>query len=159
MATSRKKDSINATVSPSLRKRVEEVVDNKEFSSLSDVVSQALTQFFEKRDAGKSIKNIASKRVVHEHRETDQFEREIWKHKGLTLQKMGRLEEAIECFDMALGVELYKEKGECMKTICPEPRELTLEEEIKAAEAKEYYRTLLGEEKKEETVSEQPKKR
>ena len=41
--TVRKKDSINATVSPSLKKKVVELVESGEYSSMSDVVTQALT--------------------------------------------------------------------------------------------------------------------
>lgn len=40
--TVRKEDSINATVSPSLKKKVVELVESGEYSSMSDVVTQGI---------------------------------------------------------------------------------------------------------------------
>ncbi len=103
--TVRKKDSINATVSPSLKKKVVELVESGEYSSMSDVVTQALTKFFASRNLKTASK---TEQIITEEPtkvDTDQFEREIWMQKGITFQKMGRLEDAIKCFDKALGIE------------------------------------------------------
>lgn len=160
--TVRKKESINATVSPSLKKEVVEAVERGDYSSMSDAVSQGLTLLFG-RERKKTIP--AQEQHMGEERATytdiGQFEREIWKQKGITFQKMGRLEDAIKCFDKALGINpervnetknresiIYdhqKEKEECMRKLCPNPRELTPEEAKKAAAAKAYYRALRGE--------------
>ncbi|WP_440953871.1 ribbon-helix-helix domain-containing protein [Methanosarcina sp. Mfa9] len=43
-----KKEKISATVSPYIKKQVDELVKNKEFSSVSDLVSTALTEFLVK---------------------------------------------------------------------------------------------------------------
>jgi Arc/MetJ-type ribon-helix-helix transcriptional regulator len=46
----KKKEQINATVSPWIKKRCLEIAGTPEFSSVSDVVSQALSEFFGKYD-------------------------------------------------------------------------------------------------------------
>lgn len=46
----KKKEQINATVSPWIKKRCLELAETPEFSSVSDVVSQALSEFFGKYD-------------------------------------------------------------------------------------------------------------
>ncbi|KKH23108.1 hypothetical protein [Methanosarcina mazei] len=46
----KKKEQINATVSPWIKKRCFEIAETPEFSSVSDVVSQALSEFFGKYD-------------------------------------------------------------------------------------------------------------
>ncbi|ADI73568.1 hypothetical protein Metev_0662 [Methanohalobium evestigatum Z-7303] len=49
----RKKNTICATVSPYVKKRVDDLVNSNDFSSMSDLVSQALSEFianYEKKD-------------------------------------------------------------------------------------------------------------
>lgn len=104
MATAygRKKDSINATVSPFLKKRVQELVESGEFSSMSDVVAHALNKFLEEKDSSQQIRSHDAGFKI---RESEQFEREIWRQKGIIYQKMDKLEEAISCYNKALGIE------------------------------------------------------
>ncbi|WP_135390428.1 hypothetical protein [Methanolobus halotolerans] len=45
MAIQYKKESIHATVSPYIKKQAEELVESKDFSSMSDLVSIALAEF------------------------------------------------------------------------------------------------------------------
>jgi hypothetical protein len=47
------KDQINATVSPYLKKRCIEISQDPEFTSVSDIVSQALSEFIAKYDERK----------------------------------------------------------------------------------------------------------
>lgn len=47
----RNKDTICATVSPYTRRQVEELVKNKEFGSMSDLVGVAITEFLMKYNA------------------------------------------------------------------------------------------------------------
>jgi|GEM_PF-1928911 len=49
-AAVKKKEQINATVSPWIKKRCLELADTPEFSSVSDVVSQSLSEFLGKYD-------------------------------------------------------------------------------------------------------------
>lgn len=46
----KKKEQINATVSPWLKKRCVELANSPEFASMSDLVSQALSEFISKYD-------------------------------------------------------------------------------------------------------------
>ncbi len=48
------KDQISATVSPYLKKRCIEIAQDPEFTSVSDVVSQALSEFIAKYDVRKN---------------------------------------------------------------------------------------------------------
>ncbi len=50
----KKKEQINATVSPWLKKRCTEIAQGPDFSSVSDVVSQALSEFIAKYDDKKA---------------------------------------------------------------------------------------------------------
>ncbi|AKB78618.1 hypothetical protein MSHOH_2135 [Methanosarcina horonobensis HB-1 = JCM 15518] len=74
---------------------------------MSDVVSQALNMLFAEIDMKNQTNDYAKK---HQTEEQEQFEREIWKQKGIAYQKMGELEKAIECYDRALGIEEEKDK-------------------------------------------------
>jgi Arc/MetJ-type ribon-helix-helix transcriptional regulator len=58
----RKKETICATVSPYTKKKVDELVESGEFSSMSDLVSVAITEFLTKYLAEKQ----QSGRIVHE---------------------------------------------------------------------------------------------
>lgn len=51
-----RKATINATVSPYIKKKADELVANKEFSSISDLVNTALTEFISKYEAEKRAK-------------------------------------------------------------------------------------------------------
>lgn len=46
----KRKEQINATVSPWLKKRCTEIAQGPDFSSISDIVSQALSEFIAKYD-------------------------------------------------------------------------------------------------------------
>lgn len=50
MATVRNKAQVNATVSPWIKMRCVETANSPEFASLSDVVSQALSEYIGKYD-------------------------------------------------------------------------------------------------------------
>lgn len=50
----KKKEQINATVSPWLKKRCIEIAQGPDFSSISDIVSQALSEFIAKYDDKKA---------------------------------------------------------------------------------------------------------
>lgn len=49
----RKKNTICATVSPYLKRKVDELVERGEFSSMSDLVSQSLAEFISKYESKK----------------------------------------------------------------------------------------------------------
>ena len=49
----RKKNTICATVSPYLKKKVDELVGRGEFSSMSDLVSQSLAEFISRYESKK----------------------------------------------------------------------------------------------------------
>lgn len=102
-STGRKKDSINATVSPSIKRKVIALVESGEYSSMSDVVVQALNMLFSDNRSNQNA-------PVPSETTSDQFEREIWKQKGVVYQKMGKLKEAIECYDKALGIDTKRMK-------------------------------------------------
>lgn len=48
----RNKITISITVSPYIKKRADELVESKQFSSVSDLVNIALTEFITKLDRG-----------------------------------------------------------------------------------------------------------
>lgn len=64
MVTTKNKAQLNSTVSPWIKKRIEEMVQTGEFSSISDVVSQALSEFIARYDEIKSRKLESSAPVV-----------------------------------------------------------------------------------------------
>jgi len=55
------KAQLNVTVSPWIKKRVEEIANTPDFASLSDVVSQALSEFIARYDERKKEKAQAQK--------------------------------------------------------------------------------------------------
>ncbi|MEZ5334371.1 MAG: hypothetical protein R2741_03580 [Methanolobus sp.] len=64
MVTTKNKAQLNSTVSPWIKKRIEEMVQTEDFSSISDVVSQALSEFISRYDEIKSRKLESSASVV-----------------------------------------------------------------------------------------------
>jgi hypothetical protein len=50
----KKKEQINATVSPWLKKRCTEIAQDPDFTSVSDIVSQALSEFIARYDERKN---------------------------------------------------------------------------------------------------------
>ena len=60
----RNKETICATVSPYVKKRVLECVAEEEFSSMSDLVSVAVTEFIARHDAEKQ-KNPNPKETIY----------------------------------------------------------------------------------------------
>lgn len=51
-----RKEVIHATVSPYIKKKADELVANKEFSSISDLVNTALTEFINRYEIEKKMK-------------------------------------------------------------------------------------------------------
>jgi len=64
MVTTKNKAQLNSTVSPWIKKRIEEMVQTEDFSSISDVVSQALSEFIGRYDEIQSRKLESSAPVV-----------------------------------------------------------------------------------------------
>ena len=64
MVTTKNKAQLNSTVSPWIKRRIEEMVQTEDFSSISDVVSQALSEFIARYDEIKSRKLESSAPVV-----------------------------------------------------------------------------------------------
>ncbi|MDP2218385.1 MAG: hypothetical protein Q8J68_13995 [Methanolobus sp.] len=64
MVTTKNKAQLNSTVSPWIKKRIEEMVQTEDFSSISDVVSQALSEFIGRYDEIRSQKLKNSAPVV-----------------------------------------------------------------------------------------------
>jgi Arc/MetJ-type ribon-helix-helix transcriptional regulator len=60
MVTTKNKAQLNSTVSPWIKKRIEEMVQTDDFSSISDVVSQALSEFIGRYDEKKSREGESS---------------------------------------------------------------------------------------------------
>lgn len=181
----RRKVQINSTVSPYLAKELDEGLESDDYSSQSDAVSIALAEHFirkEQREKERKmaelyavlIKNKEGRCLLDEVPRTQIERADALTKAGIALVEAGHYEEAKKCFAKAKKLEaisenerpkhiIYnpqKEKEECMEAISSEPRELTQEEARKAAEAKEYYKTLLGDHeiKKEGTISELLKK-
>lgn len=50
MVTTKNKASLNSTISPWLKKRVVELSETEDFANISDVVSQALSEFIARYD-------------------------------------------------------------------------------------------------------------
>jgi len=69
MAIQYKKESIHATVSPYIKKQAEELVDTKDFSSMSDLVSIALAEFIGryKREQKEREEAVSDKPIRIEH--------------------------------------------------------------------------------------------
>ncbi|AAM05990.1 tetratricopeptide repeat protein [Methanosarcina acetivorans] len=111
----RKKDSINATVSPSIKRRVVELVKSGKYSSMSDVVTQALNKLLDENARKDQLSKTRSCETNHNNKENEQFERDIWKQKGMIYQKMGKLEEAIKCYDKALGIDSTEDNEKTTK--------------------------------------------
>ncbi len=57
----RKKGTIHATISPYVLKRAEKLVEDKEFSSLSDLVNSALIEFLDRYEDKKIVQAQAQK--------------------------------------------------------------------------------------------------
>lgn len=66
MAIQYKKESIHATVSPYLKRHAETLVESGDFSSMSDLVSIALSQFIERYNREQKEKNTRVESVVSE---------------------------------------------------------------------------------------------
>lgn len=125
----RKKETICATVSPYTKKQVDMLVESGEFSSMSDLVSVAITEFLTKYNAEKQ-KALTQAPIIQKEpnkQEEPQGKKPEW-----------------------IVYDHQKEREECLRKLCPNPRELTPEEARKAAEAKAYYRALRGEDEEPE---------
>lgn len=185
MERKRRKTTISVVLSPHLVDKIDKAVQEEKYAGQSDLVSIALTEHFFKEE--QKLKEDDLIFLLEIALDDEDFRNklqtlskdpktrvEALKQKALACAKLGEFDEAAENLAKAKELEskpetniperiVYdhqKEKEECLKAICPEPRELTPEEARKAAEAKEYYKNLLGEDsaEKEETVAEQLKK-
>ncbi len=58
----RLKETINATVPPYIKRRAEELVESGDFTSISDVVTTALSEFFVNYEARKKAKEMKKER-------------------------------------------------------------------------------------------------
>ncbi|AKB77965.1 hypothetical protein MSHOH_1482 [Methanosarcina horonobensis HB-1 = JCM 15518] len=160
-----KKEKVTATVSPHVRKRIDEYVASEEFSSVSDFVNTALAYFLGKLDYQKELE-AAAKEPTQVTDERDQLLIDVIKKlvenpellssiKEQTKSGASKKHESLpypakrESFSQQ---DYQKEREECRRNFCPNPRELTPEEARKAAEAKAYYRALRGEKEEPEEV-------
>lgn len=183
MERKRRKTTISVVLSPHLVDKIDKAVQEEKYAGQSDLVSIALTEHFFKEELKLNENDLIY--ILEIALDDEDFRNklqtlskypktriEALKQKALACAKLGEFDEATENLAKAKELEerqetgtperiVYdhqKEKEECLKAICPEPRELTPEEARKAVEAHEYYKTLLGEEVEEETVAEQLKK-
>jgi Arc/MetJ-type ribon-helix-helix transcriptional regulator len=69
------KASLNVTVSPWIKRRVEEISDTPDFASVSDVVSQALSEFLARYDDRK--KSQAQRAPAHASETATETENKI----------------------------------------------------------------------------------
>ncbi|WP_292469450.1 tetratricopeptide repeat protein [Methanolobus sp.] len=67
----------------------EELVETGEYSSITGVINIAMAEY---RMGHPSPSEVAS------------LDKDLWRMKGKALQELGNLEEAIKCFDIALGI-------------------------------------------------------
>ncbi|MBE0522484.1 MAG: hypothetical protein IBX39_09510 [Candidatus Methanoperedenaceae archaeon] len=58
MALQRNKAQLNSTISPWIKKRIDEIANTQDFASLSDVVSQALSEFIGRYDMKKQLEQM-----------------------------------------------------------------------------------------------------
>ena len=176
-----RKVSLSTSISPKIGKKIDNAMDGGDYASQSDLLQIALSEYFTREEIREHqdklitvyqrlLEDDEGRRLLKDWPKDKATQIEALKKKGIVCVELGDLDEAMRCFAKAKGLEsnpapgiperiVYnpqKEKEECLNAICPEPRELTPEEARKAAEAKEYYKKLLGEE---ETVSEKLKKR
>ena len=167
----RRKIQVNTTVSPVLAKKIDEGVESEKYSSQSDLVSIALTEHFireEQQEHEKKMEKLYSVLInndrgielLNEVPRTAKEKAEALTKAGIAHVEAGEYEEAKRCFARAKQLEsgqpvnpprgriTYASKKEreeeCLKEMCPEPRELTPEEKRIAAEADEYYKKLRG---------------
>lgn len=136
MAITRRKITVNATVSPILAKKLDEGVESEKYSSQSDAVSIALTEHFvreEQREKEKKMAELYS--VLIQHKEgralleevprTPKERVEALTKAGIALVEAGRYEEAKECFAKAKELEGSGSKNS--KSDEDHPREYILE--------------------------------
>lgn len=116
----KKKEQINATVSPWLKKRCTEIAQGPDFSSVSDVVSQALSEFIAKYD---DIKTKEAKK--YEEKITEILIHALMQTKNgqELLESIDKSYKMIPINDEKMG--LYKEETlqKLFKTICDQKEE------------------------------------
>lgn len=157
MTITRRKSTVHATVSPILAKKLDEGTESEKYSSQSDLVSIALTEYFvreEMREHEKKMAQLYQVLIQHDEgralvgkiRLSTQEKIASYIKAGNALSELGEYEEAKKCFAKAKALdenwqpEQPKKSGrityaskkereeECLKEMCPEPRELTPEE-------------------------------
>lgn len=180
----RRKITFSITMSPLLLEKMDKSIEEHDYSGRSDLASIAIAEHLIKEDLelmDQSISLFLSHFLSDNHSRQQlrkitpdniHFRISALKKKAKACIELGEFDEARECLEEAKKLEAtespeqkpriitydsQKEKEECLKSIEPEPRELTPEEARKAAEAKEYYKAFLDDEE-EETVTEQLKK-
>lgn len=118
---SRRKLPLNLTISPSLVIRINQEVESEKYSSQSDLVTIALTEFFvnkDRREHDQKIIGIYEKLLEDSngrealssipHTPADQIE--AMKKRGVSCVDLGDLDEAIKWFTRAKELE-EKEQG------------------------------------------------
>jgi metal-responsive CopG/Arc/MetJ family transcriptional regulator len=116
MAITRRKSTVNATVSPYLAKRIDEGVESEDYSSQSDIVSIALAEHFvreEQREKEKKMAELYSILIQHEEGRkllnevprTTKEKVEALTKAGIAHVEAGEYEEAKKCFAKAKELE------------------------------------------------------
>ena len=59
----RHKPTISVTISPHLKRRIDEIIETGEFAGASDLISHALSEFLGKYDEQKKFKTMAKTQV------------------------------------------------------------------------------------------------
>lgn len=118
MAITRRKVTVNATVSPILAKKLDDGVSSEKYSSQSDAVSIALAEHFvreEQREKEKKMAELYSVLIQHkEGRElldevprTPKERAEALTKAGIAHVEAGEYEEAKKCFAKAKELESF----------------------------------------------------
>ena len=116
MAITRRKSTVNVTVSPILAKKIDEGVTSEKYSSQSDIVSIALAEHFVHEDQHEKEKKVAQLyQILVEHEEgrvlldevprTAKEKADALTKAGIAHVEAGEYEEAKKCFAKAKELE------------------------------------------------------
>lgn len=112
----RRKVQVNATLSPILAKKIDEGVESEKYSSQSDLVSMALTEYFVREEIReyqdrlvtvyqKLLDDETGRKLLKEMPGDKTIQIEALKKKGVACVELGDLEEAMKCFTKAKELE------------------------------------------------------
>lgn len=118
----RRKVQVNATLSPILAKKIDEGVESEKYSSQSDLVSMALTEYFVREEIReyqdrlvtvyqKLLEDETGRKLLKEMPGDKTTQIEALKKKGVACVELGDLEEAMKCFARAQELEEEMQKA------------------------------------------------